>query len=92
MQKALFTAKRAACINFTDDDLLIGTSDHNRPLYIIGNYGGQKIGRILVDVGFSINIISVKTLKTITLDVKNLSDEKVIIHGFNQNSQKAWEQ
>jgi hypothetical protein len=30
-----------------------------------------------------------KTLKTITLDVKNLSDEKVIIHGFNQNSQKA---
>jgi hypothetical protein len=30
-----------------------------------------------------------KTLKTITLDVKNLSDEKVIIHSFNQNSQKA---
>jgi hypothetical protein len=30
-----------------------------------------------------------KTLKTIALDIKNLSDEKVIIHGFNQNSQKA---
>jgi hypothetical protein len=30
-----------------------------------------------------------KMLKTITLDVKNLSDEKVIIHDFNQNSQKA---
>jgi hypothetical protein len=30
-----------------------------------------------------------KTLKTITLDVKNMSDEKVIIHDFNQNSQKA---
>jgi hypothetical protein len=67
MQEALFTAKRAACINFTDDDLLIGIVDHNRPLYITGNYGGQKIGRILVDAGSSINII----------------------HGFNQNSQKA---
>jgi hypothetical protein len=89
MQEALFTAKRAACINFTDDDLLIGTVDHNRPLYITGNCGGQKIGRILVDAGSSINIMPLKTLKTITLDVKNLSDEKVIIHGFNQNSQKA---
>jgi hypothetical protein len=89
MQEALFTAKRAACINFTDDDLLIGTSDHKRPLYITKNCGGQKIGCILVDAGSSINIMQLKTLKTITLDVKNLSDEKVIIHGFNQNSQKA---
>jgi hypothetical protein len=89
MQEVLFTAKRTACINFTDDDLLIDTSDHNRPLYITGNCGGQKIGRILVDAGSSINIMLLKTLKTITLDVKNLSDEKVIIHGFNQNSQKA---
>jgi hypothetical protein len=89
MQEALFTAKRAACINFTDDDLLIGTVDHNRPLYITGNCGEQKIGRILVDVGSSINIMPLKTLNTITLDAKNLSDEKVIIHGFNQNSQKA---
>jgi hypothetical protein len=89
MQEALFTAKRAACINFTDEDLLIGTIDHNRPLYITGNCGGQKIGRILVDAGSSINIMPLKTLKTITLDVKNLSDEKLIIHGFNQNSQKA---
>jgi hypothetical protein len=44
MQEALFAAKRAACINFTDDDLMIGTADHNRPLYITENYGGQKIG------------------------------------------------
>jgi hypothetical protein len=86
MQEALFIAKRASCINFTDDDLLIGTAYHNRPLYITENCGGQKIGRILVDAGSSINIIPLKTLKTIMLDVKNLSDEKVIIHDFNQNS------
>jgi hypothetical protein len=30
-----------------------------------------------------------KILKTIMLDVKNLSDEKMITHDFNQNSQKA---
>jgi hypothetical protein len=89
MQETLFATKRAACINFTDDDLLIGTADHNRPLYITGGSSGLKIGRILVDAGSSINIMPLKTLKTITLDVKNLFDEKVIIHGFNQNSQKA---
>jgi hypothetical protein len=43
----------------------------------------------LVNAESSINIMLLKTLKTITLDVKNLLDEKVIIHGFNQNSQKA---
>jgi hypothetical protein len=43
MQETLFTAKRATCINFTDDDLLIGATDHNRLLYIIGNYAGKKI-------------------------------------------------
>jgi hypothetical protein len=89
IQEALFTAKQAACINYTDDDLLIGTSDHNRPLYITENCGGQKIGRILVDAGSSINIMPLKTLNTITLDVKKMSVEKVIIHGFNQNSQKT---
>jgi hypothetical protein len=89
MQEALYAVKRATCINFTDDDLLIGTADHNRPLYITGDCGGQKIYRILIDAGSSINIMPLKTLKTIALDVKNLSDEKVIIHGFNQNSQKA---
>jgi hypothetical protein len=66
MQETLFTAKRAACINFTDDDLLIGTVDHNRLLYITGNYGRQKIGRILVDARSWINIMPLKTLKTIT--------------------------
>jgi hypothetical protein len=30
-----------------------------------------------------------KTLKTLALDIKLLSNEKVTIHGFNQNSQRA---
>jgi hypothetical protein len=49
LQETLFTAKRAACINFTDDDHLISPSYHNFLLYITENCGGQKIGRILVD-------------------------------------------
>jgi hypothetical protein len=89
IQETLYKTKRATCINFTDDDLLIGTVDHNCSLYITGNCGGQKIDRILVDTGSSINIMPHKTLNTITLDVKNLSDENVIIHDFNQNSQKT---
>jgi hypothetical protein len=89
LQEALYVAKREVGITFTNEDLLMGTTDHNCPLYIIGDYGGQRIGRVLIDAGSSINIMPLRTLKAIALDVKNLSDEKVTIHGFNQNSQKA---
>jgi hypothetical protein len=48
----------------------MGTTDHNRPLYITGDCEEQKIGCILVDVGSSINIMPLKILKKIALDVK----------------------
>jgi hypothetical protein len=76
-------------VNYTDEDLLIGTADHNRPMFITGECEGQKLNRILIDAGSSINIMPLKILKTLALDIKLLSNEKVTIHGFNQNSQSA---
>jgi hypothetical protein len=88
LQEALYISGRMAGINFTDEDLLIGTADHNRPMFITGECEGQKLNRILIDAGSSINIMPLKTLKTLTLDIKLLSNEKVTIHRFNQNSQR----
>ncbi|KAJ1696334.1 hypothetical protein LUZ63_004846 [Rhynchospora breviuscula] len=88
MQEALYIDQTAA-ITFDDNDLLVGTSEHNRPLYITGITSGSKVNRILVDPGSSINILPLKTLRQLSLNVKHLSKEKISILGFNQNSQKA---
>ena len=34
MKEALY-ARYAATITFTDDDLLLGTAEHNRPLFML---------------------------------------------------------
>jgi len=36
-------------ITFSDDDLLLGSKPHNRPLFITGYIREQKIKRLLVD-------------------------------------------
>jgi len=62
--------------SFTDDDLLIGTTDHNRPLYVTGECEGRRLNCILVDSGSSINIMSLKVLQSLMLEAKPLSKEK----------------
>lgn len=88
MKEALY-AVHTASISFTNDDLLIGTAEHNRPLYVTGMCEGVKINRILIDPGSSINLMPLRTLKSLSLSVKRLSTERVSIQGFNQNSQRA---
>lgn len=76
-------------ITFIDDDLLLGTTEHNRPLYVTGVRDGSRISRILIDPESSINLISLWTLKSLSLDTHHLSSEKIIIQGFKRHSQKA---
>ena len=38
-------------VTFTDDDLLLGSKPHNRPLFVTGYIREQKVRRILVDGG-----------------------------------------
>ncbi len=49
----------------------------------------ERISRILIDPGSSVNLMSFRTLKRLALDIPNLSPENVVIQGFNQNSQTA---
>ena len=88
MKEALY-AESSAGLFFTDEDLLLDTTEHNRVLYVTGSSQGINIRRILVDPGSSVNIITLQTLRMLELDVVHLSTERIIIQGFNQNSQKA---
>ncbi|XP_020081023.1 uncharacterized protein LOC109704671 [Ananas comosus] len=88
MKEALYS-RHIANVTFTDEDMLLGTAHHNRPLYVTGTSDGEKINRILIDPGSSVNILTLRTLKSLALNVDHLSSEKILIQGFNQHSQKA---
>lgn len=88
MKEAMY-AEHTAAISFTEDALLPGTPEHNRPLYVTGMCEGIRINRILIDPVSSVNLMPMKTLRNLSLSIKHLSTEKISIQGFDQNSQKA---
>jgi len=52
MKEALYDDYMAA-VTFTDDDLLLGTTEHNRPLYVTGTSQGTTIKILLINPGSS---------------------------------------
>lgn len=50
-------------LTFTDEDLLLGSKPHNRPLYVSGYTREQKIDRILIDGGSAVNILPKMTMR-----------------------------
>lgn len=47
--KEVLYALHTASITFIDKDLLLGTTEHNRLLYVTGTSDGAKVNRILLD-------------------------------------------
>lgn len=76
-------------ISFSDEDLCLGTADHNRPLYITVNIDNFRLSRILVDPGASVNIMTLRTLAYLRIDVRKLSSDKMILRGFHENGERA---
>ena len=50
-------------LTFIDEDLLLGSMPHNRPLYVSGYAREQKIDRILIDGGSVVNILPKMTMR-----------------------------
>ena len=50
-------------LTFTDEDLLLGSKPHNRPLYVSDYAREQKIDRILIDGGSTVNILPKMTMR-----------------------------
>ncbi|KAM1084838.1 hypothetical protein TB2_022687 [Malus domestica] len=76
-------------INFTDEDLLLGSKPHNRPLFVSGYVREHKVNRMLVDDGSAINIMPKSTMATIGIKVNELSLSRLLIQGFNQGGQRT---
>jgi len=85
-------AHYAACntaITFTDDDLLLGSKPHNRPLFVTGYIREQKVRRILVDGGSAVNIMPKSTMNDLGITVEELSKSRMVIQGFSLESQRV---
>ena len=50
-------------LTFTDEDLLLGSKPHNRPLYVSSYALEQKIDCILIDGGSAINTLPKMTMR-----------------------------
>ena len=81
-----YTTCCVACdtIHFNDEDLLLGSKPHNRPLFVSGYVRKQKVSRMLVDNGPTITIMPKSTMTTISIKVDELSLSRLLIQGFNQ--------
>ncbi|KAM1040592.1 hypothetical protein ACFX15_029347 [Malus domestica] len=76
-------------INFTDEDLLLGSRPHSCSLFVYGYIREHKVNRMLVDGGSAINIMPKSTMTTIGIKVDELSLSCLLIQGFNQGGQRA---
>nr|XP_011465143.1 PREDICTED: uncharacterized protein LOC101299390 [Fragaria vesca subsp. vesca] len=77
------------CIMFCEDDLLLGSEYHNRPLYVTGLVGDTMLIRILLDGGSAVNLLPLKTLRMMGMSPKQLSPSLLTIQGYNQSGQRA---
>ena len=78
-----------ACITFSDEDLPLGSTNHNKPLYVTGRIGDERINRILLDYGSAVNLLLLRVLRAMGITPNQLSPTLLTIQGFNQVGQKA---
>lgn len=70
-------------ITFSSDDMLVKSSDLDRPLYYTRYIGSTKIEGILIDTGFALRIILVRLLQFLQILVRKLATTTTTMHGFN---------
>ncbi|KAH0754816.1 hypothetical protein KY290_025086 [Solanum tuberosum] len=78
-----------AKITFSDDDLLFDDTFHNRPLFMVGFAREKRVNRILVDGGSGINILPIRTMKELGISTTDLTENRLMIQGFNQGGQRS---
>ena len=76
-------------MTFTDEDLLLGSKAHNRPLFVSGYTWGERVSRILIEDGFAVNIMPKGIMRYLGISMEELSKSRLVVQGFNQEGQRA---
>jgi len=59
-------------VTFIDNDLLLGSKPHNRPLFVTGYVKEEKVDLILVDIGSTINIMQKSMVHDLGITIEEL--------------------
>ena len=78
----------SATIAFIKENLLLGETRQNRPLYFIGYIKEMPIHRVQIDPDSALNLISTSTLKELGIPLNKLSHTSVSIFGYNGSTQR----
>ncbi|XP_051126526.1 uncharacterized protein LOC127248289 [Andrographis paniculata] len=78
------SSEECATITFTDEDLMLGSKPHNRPLLVVGYIHEQRISRIFLDGGAAVNVLPLYILQKLGIPVDQLFESRMTIHGYNQ--------
>ncbi|KAL0455857.1 UNVERIFIED_CONTAM: hypothetical protein Slati_0924900 [Sesamum latifolium] len=76
-------------MTFTDEDLLLDSKSHNKPLFVTCYAREQKVNRILIDGGSAVNILPLRIMKELGISMDELTNSRLMIQGFNQGGQRA---
>ena len=69
-------------ITFTDEDMEVEHLDHRRPFYLMATINGIQIRRALVDIGASLNLITLSTLEAVGITGRRILGAPMEITGF----------
>ncbi|XXG59260.1 hypothetical protein AAC387_Pa04g1371 [Persea americana] len=78
-----------ATITFNKEDLLLGETKHNRPLYFMGYIKEMTIHRVQIDPGSALNLISATALEELGIPPCKLSHTSVSIFGYDGSAQRS---
>ena len=78
-------------LTFSDEDLLLGSTPHNRPLFISGYTREQRLNRVLVDGGSTVNILPLCVMNELGICMDEFSRSRLMIQGFNQGGRERLE-
>ncbi|XP_062213734.1 uncharacterized protein LOC133914699 [Phragmites australis] len=76
-------------ISFSEEDKMVETNNHNRPLYIEGNIGSAHLRRVLIDPGSAVNLLPIRSLTRAGYTMDDLEPTSVVICGYDSNGSKA---
>ncbi|XP_019244288.1 PREDICTED: uncharacterized protein LOC109224158 [Nicotiana attenuata] len=73
----------ATGITFSDDELPLEGTEHNRALYLIVKCEDSVVSRVLVDNGSSANICPLSTLPKLKIDTERIHKNSICVRGFD---------
>lgn len=77
----------AAGVTFSQKDMLLKSSDHNRPLYCKGKIDTLTVNRVLIDPGSAVNILPAKIFKKLSHRRHELEESSIVVQGFDKHPQ-----